>query len=127
MDKRVKNKLRDLERKHPEALSEIEAMKAEFTKLGVTPENTYLFIQGHHIMESVVMKLLTPVCSALRREREEEIKRLASHYLQFCNELAGYERQLLGIDMVLTKHTGYKDSAVYKKLEADIRTFLKQI
>lgn len=127
MDKRVKNKLCDLERKHPEALSEIEAMKAEFTKLGVTPENTYLFIQGHHIMESVVMKLLTPVCSALRREREEEIKRLASHYLQFCNELAGYERQLLGIDMVLTKHTGYKDSAVYKKLEADIRTFLKQI
>ena len=57
---------------------------------GVT-ENTYMFIQGHHIMESVTIKLLTPICSALRREREEEIKRLAVHHLQYRNELAGYE------------------------------------
>ena len=70
MEKRVYNKLRDLVKHHPEALEEIEAMKAEFTYLGVTPENTYMFIQGHHIMESVVMKILTPVCNALRRERE---------------------------------------------------------
>ena len=127
MDKRVKNKRRELEKPHPEALEEIESMKAEFTYLGVTPENTYMFIQGHHIMESVVMKVLTPVCNALRREREEEIKRLAEHHTQFCNELTSYERRLLGIDVVLRKHTGFKDSPVYKRLENDIREFLKRI
>ena len=127
MDKRVKHKLRELEKHHPEALEEIEAMKAEFTNLGVTPENTYMFIQGHHIMESVVMKVLIPVCNALRREREEEIKRLAEHHTQFRNELTSYERRLLGIDVVLRKHTGFKDSPVYKKLENDIREFLKRI
>ena len=97
MDKRVKNKLRELEKRHPRALDEIEAMKAEFAYLGVTPENTYMFIQGHHIMESVAMKILTPVCNALRREREEEIKRLAEHHTQFRNELTCYERSLLPI------------------------------
>ena len=127
MDKRVKHKLRELEKHHPEALEEIESMKAEFTYLGVTPENTYMFIQGHHIMESVVMKVLTPVCNALRREREEEIKRLAEHHTQFRNELTSYERRLLGIDVVLRKHTGFKDSPVYKRLENDIREFLKRI
>lgn len=127
MERRVKNKLHDLEKKHPEALDEIEAMKAEFTFLGVTPENTYLFIQGHHIMESVVMKVLTPICNALRREREEEIKRLAEHHTQFRNELTSYERRLLNIDVVLRKHTGFKDSPVFKRLEQDIRTFLKRI
>lgn len=127
MDKRVKHKLRELEKHHPEALEEIESMKAEFTYLGVTPENTYMFIQGHHIMESVVMKVLTPVCNALRREREEEIKRLAEHHTQFRNELTNYERRLLGIDVVLRKHTGFKDSPVYKRLENDIREFLKRI
>ena len=127
MDKRVKHKLRELEKHHPEALEEIESMKAEFTYLGVTPENTYMFIQGHHIMESVVMKVLIPVCNALRREREEEIKRLAEHHTQFRNELTSYERRLLGIDVVLRKHTGFKDSPVYKKLENDIREFLKRI
>ena len=127
MDKRVKNKLRELEKKHPKALEEIEAMKAEFAYLGVTPENTYMFIQGHHIMESVVMKVLTPVCNALRREREEEIKRLAEHHIQFRNELTCYERSLLPVDVVLRKHTGFKDSPVYKRLEKDIREFLKRI
>lgn len=127
MDKRVKNKLRDLEKKHPRALEEIEAMKAEFTYLGVTPETTYMFIQGHHIMESVTMKILTPVCNALRREREEEIKRLAEHHTQFRNELTSYERRLLNVDVVLRKQTGFKDAPIYKKLEEDIRSFLKRI
>jgi hypothetical protein len=127
MDKRVKNKLRELEKRHPRALEEIDAMKAEFTYLGVTPENTYMFIQGHHIMESVAMKILTPVCNALRREREEEIKRLAEHHTQFRNELTCYERSLLPVDVVLKKQTGFKDSPVYKKLEKDIREFLKRI
>jgi hypothetical protein len=127
MDRRVKNKLRELEKRHPRALEEIEAMKAEFAYLGVHPENTYMFIQGHHIMESVTMKILTPVCNALRREREEEIKCLAEHHVQFRNELTCYERSLLPVDVVLKKQTGFKDSPVYKKLEKDIREFLKRI
>jgi len=127
MDRRVKNKLRQLDKAYPHAWDDIESLKAEFTYLGVTPENTYMFIQGHHIMESVTIKLLTPICSALRREREEEIKRLAVHHLQYRNELAGYERRLLSIDVVLSKHTSYKDSPLYKKIEDDIRAFLKRL
>ena len=127
MDKRVKNKLRQLEKAYPYALDEIESMKAEFTYLGVTPETTYMFIQGHHIMESVTIKLLAPICSVLRREREDEIKRLAVHHLQYKNELAGYEHRLLGIDVVLSRHTGYKDSPLYQRIEDDVRKFLKRI
>lgn len=127
MQRRVNNKLRDLERKHSRALNEIEAMKAELAYLGVTPDNTYLFIQGHHIMESVTMKILTPVCNQLRREREDEIKRLAEHHTQFRNELACYDRSILPVDTVLRKHTGFKESAIYKKLENDIRNFLKRV
>ena len=75
MSRRVRRKLQELEHRHPKAIGEIEAMKEEFAQLGVYPDNTYMFIQGHHIMDSVVMKLLTPVCNVLRREREAEIKR----------------------------------------------------
>lgn len=127
MSRRVKRKLQDLERRHPQALEEIEAMKDEFARLGVNEENTYMFIQGHHIMDHVVMKLLVPVCNALRREREMEIKELAEHNMQFHNELTGYQRRQLGVDIVLRKHTGYKLSPLYKKVEEDIERFLKQI
>ena len=127
MEKRVKHKLHQLEKAYPHALGEIEVMKAEFTYLGVTPETTYMFIQGHHIKESVAIKLLAPICCFLRREREEEIKRLAVHHLQYKNELAGYERRVLGIDVVLSKHTGYKDSPLYQRIENDVREFLKRM
>ena len=54
MAKKVNRKLHELERKHANALHEIEEMKSEFKTLGVHPENTYMFIQGHHIMDNVV-------------------------------------------------------------------------
>lgn len=127
MDKRVKHKLRQLEKDFPQALEEIDALKAEFAYLGVTPETTYLYIQGHHIKESVVMKLLIPICTLLRREREDEIKQLAVHHLQYKNEMAGYERRLLDIDVVLSKHTSYKDSPLYQRIESDVRAFLQRI
>ena len=127
MDRRVKHKLRQLEKEYPQALEEIDALKAEFTYLGVTPETTYLYIQGHHIKESVVMKLLIPICTLLRREREDEIKQLAVHHLQYKNEMAGYERRLLDIDVVLSKHTSYKDSPLYQRIESDVRAFLQRI
>lgn len=96
-------------------------------QLGVNEDNTYMFIQGHHIMDSVVMRLLVPVCNVLRRERETEIKELAEHNMQFHNELTSYQRRQLGVDIVLRKHTSYKLSPLYKKLEADIERFLKHI
>lgn len=127
MSRKVRRKLADLERRHPEAIEEIEAMKSEFEKLGVNPDNTYMFIQGHHIMDNVTMKLLTPVCNLLRRERETEIKELASHDMQFHNELTSYQRRQMGVDTVLRKHTSYKQSPLYKRLENDVRRFLAQI
>ena len=68
MAKKVEKKLRDLERKHPEAKREIEDLKRELPTLGVTSDSTYMFIQGHHIMDNVVLRLLIPVCTILRRE-----------------------------------------------------------
>lgn len=127
MSRRVRRKLQELEHRHPKAIGEIEAMKEEFAQLGVYPDNAYMFIQGHHIMDSVVMKLLTPVCNVLRREREAEIKELAEHDMQFHNELTSYQRRQLGVDIVLRKHTSYKESPLYKRLESDIRRFLKHI
>lgn len=127
MSRKVKRKLQELEHRHPKALEEIEAMKDEFAELGVNPDNTYMFIQGHHIMDNVVMKLLVPVCNVLRREREAEIKELAEHDMQFHNELTSYQRRQLGVDIILRKHTSYKLSPLYKKLEDDIERFLKYI
>ena len=127
MAKKVKRKVLELEHKHPEALREIENMKKEFRELGVLPENTYLFIQGHHIMDNVVMRLLIPVCTVLRREREEQIHELAIHDMQLQNELTSYQRSQVGVDMVIRRNTNYKDCPIYKMIQHDVEYFLHLI
>lgn len=127
MHRRVSHKLKKLEQEYPKALREIEMMKKEFTHLGVTPDNTYLFIQGHHIMDNVVLKILVPLCVVLRRERENEIKELAEHNTQFQNELTCYQRSQSGVEFVIRKHTNYKDSPLYQRIRNKIALFLENI
>jgi hypothetical protein len=125
--RKVTRRLGELERLHPEGIDEVEALKGELRQLGVYPANTYLFVQGHHLMDSVVIKLLTPVCVLLRREREEEIKRLAEHNMQLNNELTAYQRRQSSVEEIIHRHTEYKDSELYKKIETDIRKLLKKV
>ncbi|EPT34004.1 PF14491 family protein [Bacteroidetes bacterium oral taxon 272 str. F0290] len=127
MKHRVQRKIKSLEEKHKDMLQEIEELKNELETLGVTPDNTYLFIQGHHIMNNVVIRLLTPVCTLLRKEREEEISQLATHGLQYQNELSCYEQRQLNLDLVLKKNTDFKDCPIFKKLKADISAFVQKL
>lgn len=128
MTNRVKRKVNDLKRKHPEALNEIEKLKTnELPHLGVNPDNTYMFVQGHHILDNVVKKLLQPVCAALRKEMEDQIRSLALHKVQMQNELAAYERSQMTVDRVLQKSTTYKSSPLYRKIKNDIDRFLKKL
>ena len=122
---RVEKKRNWLSRRYPEALVDLEAMKPELESLGVFPDNTYLFIQGHHLKENVVMKLLSPVCVRLRREREAEIRHLACHDQQYRNELTSYHRSLQTIESVLRKNLDYEDAPTYSLIRKDVELLLE--
>jgi hypothetical protein len=70
---RVNKKIAWLQRRFPEGKKTYAPLRAELLNMGLTPETTYLFMQGHSVFENVVMPLLTPVCTLLRKEREREI------------------------------------------------------
>lgn len=125
MKKTVSAKLAELQNNFPTDREKVEKLGKDLEKLGLTPDTTYLYIQGHHIMDCVVMKLLTPVCTVLRREREQEIKRLAAHNEQFRNELTSYENSQVNVSLMLKKNDGYKNLYLYEWLKEDIRKFLE--
>ncbi len=127
MAKKVNRKLHDLEHRHPKVLPEIESLKTELKELGVHPENTYMFIQGHHIMDNVVMRLLIPVCTILRKEREQQIHDLALHNMQMQNELTSYQRSQVNVEVVIHRNTNYTSSPLYQMMRRDIERFLKII
>lgn len=124
----VNKKVAWLQRKFPKAKDTyLNLRKSLQEELGILPSETYLYIQGHALMDGVVLPLLTPICNILRREREKEISQLALHGKQKQNELSGYRHSQSPIDLMLRKSTAFKQSAPYQKLRADIEALIKKI
>ena len=124
---RVNHNIQLLEKQFPELIDEQKKLSKEFETLGIHPDETYFYIQGHHIMNSVVLRVLQPVCRHLRNKREEEIGRLAYHRQQYNNELASYRHSQCDVGMMLNKNTDYKQAPPYKKLKADIEELLSTL
>ena len=124
---RVSHQLTLLEKHLPHLIPEYEALKNEFTQLGIKEEETYFYIQGHHIMDGVVLRILGPVCRHLRNKREEEIQRYACHQQQYTNELSSYRHSQCDVSIMLQKNTNYKEAPPYKRLQQDIRNLLESM
>ena len=124
--RQVNRKLSWLQQHVKEAKGKLTALKQELAALGLRKENTYLFIQGHHLMENVVDAALTPACTVLRREREKEIKLLAKgNAQQMNNELSCYGHSQFQPLQILRRNTDFKSCEIYQMLRARIADFLK--
>lgn len=121
---KVRRKIEWLKKRFPKNDDVIQALDEEMRTLGVTPDNTYLFIQGHHLKDNVTMKILLPLCARLRREREEEIKNLALHNQQFQNELSSYRHSGENIETILRKNIKPDLVPTFALIEKDIRRLL---
>lgn len=121
----VNAKLFSLSEKYENLRPYVDQLADELKQLGVIPETTYLYMQGHHVFDNVVMKVLIPVCTQLRRELEDRIKKMAVHATQMNNELIGYENSSVPIETMLRKSDNYKDLFLYEWLRDDLRKFVQ--
>lgn len=124
---RVNKKVAWLQRKFPEGKKTYAPLRSELLDMGLTPETTYLYMQGHSVFENVVMPLLTPICTLLRKEREREINKLAEHEIQRQNELSCYQHSQAPVDDMLKKSTGFRTSKPYEWLIADISRLMAEV
>lgn len=125
--RKVNRKMAWLQHHYPQAKADYEDLKKELQDLGVTPDTTYLYMQGHTLFENVILPLLEPVCIILRKEREKEIRRLAEHDIQRQNELSCYQHSQQPIDEMLRKNVNFKSAAPYQRLRQDIIRFMETI
>lgn len=127
IEKRVKSMLHRYEARYPNLSPQIIQMGKELEPLGLTPTTTYLYIQGHHIMDNIVMKLLTPVCTFLRKERENDIRRLAEHEEQYRNEITCYDNSQTSIEFNIRKNTSFQTLFSYQWLRDDLAVFMDEV
>ena len=123
--RKVHTKINELQRQYPDAKDEYLATKDEIKTLGVTPQTTYLYMQGHHLFDTVVTPILSKVCNLLRQERQNEIYYATAHKTQKRNEMSCYENSLQDIKVMLKKNTGYTTSEQFRRLQDDIRRYLE--
>jgi hypothetical protein len=113
-----------LQHEFPNNKEEYLRTKESILALGVTPQTAYLYIQGHHLFDTVIIPILNKVCNRLRMERQEEIARTAQHHMQRQNEMSCYEHSLLDIRQTLKKNMGYLMSEQFRQIQQDIENYL---
>lgn len=127
LGRRVNRTVSWLQHTFPEAREAYPSLRSELSRLGVTPENTYMYIRGHDLFDAVVSPLVSKVCEVLRREREREIRRLAINEKQMQGELASYQHSISPSDFMLRKQNGFTDAPEYLKILEDLRQFVKRV
>ena len=116
-----------LQREHPDAKESYLALKRELIEeLGVTPQTTYLYIQGHHLFDKVVVPVMQKICTQLVRQREQEIRRQSRHSTQMRNELSCYSHSTQDIAQMLKKNMGYVLSETFGRIQADAEKMLNE-
>ena len=122
---KVERKVHWMWQHYPKHRVAVDALDKEMREsLGVTPETTYLYMQGHHLFDSIVAPIMTKVCNSLRTERETEISRTAVHKTQMHNELSCYENSLADVKTMLKKNMGYMSCPLFLRLQEDVAHYL---
>ena len=124
--RKVGQKVRELQRIFPDAKASYREVRASLRSLGITPQTTYLYMQGHHLFDTVVSPIVTKVCEQLRHDRQQEISQSRSHDTQKLNEMSCYDNAQQDVKVMLKKNVGYQQSRPYLRLLADIQKFLKR-
>ena len=125
MRRKVKTKVHELQRQFPNNKEAYLKVKDDLLALGITPQTTYLYMQGHHLFDTVVAPILTKVCNLLRQERQTEIYRSQAHRTQKRNEMSCSENSQQDVKSMLKKNTGYLQSERFVQLQEDVRRYLE--
>lgn len=122
--KKVSRAVDGFKKKNPNARESYLAIKDDLNRLGVEPSNTYLYIQGHHLFDHVVVPIMDKVCGRLYREREQEIGEQSVHSMQYQTEISSYKNSVGDITAMLKKNMGYAMSPQFKNIMNDVAEFL---
>ncbi len=126
LERQVQRKLGRLRAEHPAMYRQMDAVAEYLTTKGVEPENTYLFMQGHTLMDNVVMPMLNSVCDKLRTMSVAKINSSKKQGLPLRNEMSNYMNTLRSVREVLLDNENYTSCPLYGLLQADIENYLQR-
>lgn len=113
-----------LRRRNPRMIEPMKEFEEQLKQRGVRPENTYLFMHGHTLMDNVVMVLLNTVCEKLRDMSIARITASQKQGVALKNEMSNYTNSLRSIRDVLLDNENYTKCPLYRSLQRDIERYI---
>jgi hypothetical protein len=111
---------------------DLQNLKNRLLDLGVSPQHTYLFAQGHTMLKNVVMMFLDPIFNDLKNKKFKEFQELATKNEELNVKRDEYKKlvftatsdEMNSIERVLFHHKNYTQCFLMRKIEADIRNYV---
>ena len=113
-----------LRQRNPRMIEPMKEFEVQLRGRGLTPENAYLFMHGHTLMDNVVLIMLNTVCEKLRAMSIAKITASKKQGVALKNEMSNYTNSLRSIRDVLLDNENYTKSPLYKRLERDIERYI---
>lgn len=127
LNRQVQKQLSILRNRHPEITPRLPQFEQLLAQGGVTPLNTYLFMQGHTLLDNVVMVVLTAVCERLKSITSSFIESSERRGVFLNNEMSNFNNAQHNVRDALMFNENYKECFLYRKLKDDIETYLSQL
>lgn len=127
LGRQVEKRLHILHNRHGEWEPEITKFGKWLEELGIRPDNVYMYMQGHTLLDNVVMTMLHPVCDKLREMALAKIARSTKYGVSLKNELSNYNNALRNVREVLLDNEQYKESPEYFMLRRDIEEYIRNL
>ncbi len=126
LSRHVEQRVQSLRRLYPQMTADVERFGEYLKGKGVEPEQTYLFMHGHTLMDNVVMVVLQTVCQRLRQLSIQTIHASKMRGVAFNNEMSNLKNTQRSIRDVLLDNENYTACPLYRKLQSDIEAYLKR-
>ena len=81
-------------------------------------------MQGHTLLDNVIITLLRTVCDRLRDMTIQRINTGSKQGIALKNELSNYNNALRNVREVLLDNEHYKDCFLYLQLRSDIERYI---
>ncbi|MDR2886307.1 MAG: DUF4435 domain-containing protein [Rikenellaceae bacterium] len=127
LGRHVARRLESLQHRHPEMEAQISRFAAQVEQRGLHPDNVYMFMQGHTLMDNVVMVLLHAVCDQLMMLTNNRIAHSTKQGTALRNEQSNYNNSLRNVRDILLDNENYRESFLYKKLKKDIDDYMSEL
>ncbi len=124
LGRQVERRMQSLKTNYPQHVAAVAAFGRDLQQYDLFPDNTYLYMHGHTLMDNVVMIMLGAVCDKLRLMTTGMISSSARQGVALNNEISNYRNSLRSIRDVLLDNQDYKECFLYRRLKEDLQRYV---